>query len=72
MTIPSPCIKVCRLDPHSGLCVGCFRTADEIARWLNASDDEKGEMLQAVEQRKQAAAQTANCSSSALAATWRK
>jgi predicted Fe-S protein YdhL (DUF1289 family) len=31
--IPSPCIGICRIDDHSGLCVGCARTRDEIAAW---------------------------------------
>ncbi|WP_295388819.1 DUF1289 domain-containing protein [uncultured Thiodictyon sp.] len=36
--VKSPCIKVCRLDPALGLCLGCFRTRDEIAVWQRASD----------------------------------
>jgi predicted Fe-S protein YdhL (DUF1289 family) len=31
--IISPCVKVCAVDGASGLCVGCFRTLAEIARW---------------------------------------
>ena len=30
---PSPCIKVCVLDPLTGFCRGCGRTLDEIAIW---------------------------------------
>ncbi|MEY3200895.1 MAG: hypothetical protein RIR70_445 [Pseudomonadota bacterium] len=52
MSVVSPCIKVCKLDPVSGVCVGCYRTADEIARWLDASEREKRDILQAVEKRK--------------------
>lgn len=29
----SPCIKVCQMDPVRGVCIGCCRTLDEIARW---------------------------------------
>ena len=29
----SPCIRVCILDPETGLCEGCGRTREEIARW---------------------------------------
>ena len=29
----SPCIKVCVMDPHRGICLGCARTLDEIAGW---------------------------------------
>jgi len=35
-TMASPCVSVCRMDAASGLCVGCLRTLDEIARWGNA------------------------------------
>jgi len=57
MSVASPCIKVCRLDPRSGVCEGCYRTADEIARWLTASEDEQREILEAVARRQQAASQ---------------
>jgi len=29
----SPCVNLCLIHPAEGLCVGCLRTADEIARW---------------------------------------
>lgn len=31
--LPSPCVGVCRIDPDTGLCQGCWRQLDEIARW---------------------------------------
>ena len=31
--VPSPCTSVCRMDPATGLCLGCWRTLDEIAAW---------------------------------------
>jgi predicted Fe-S protein YdhL (DUF1289 family) len=31
--IASPCVKVCIVDGESGLCLGCFRTLNEIAAW---------------------------------------
>jgi predicted Fe-S protein YdhL (DUF1289 family) len=37
----SPCIKVCTIDARSGLCLGCNRTIDEIARWSVMSDSER-------------------------------
>jgi hypothetical protein len=39
--IESPCVKVCTLDARSGLCIGCGRTVDEIARWIEMSDAER-------------------------------
>ena len=31
--VTSPCISVCRMDDNSGLCIGCYRTIDEIVAW---------------------------------------
>ena len=31
--IATPCIQVCAVDGESGLCLGCFRTLQEIATW---------------------------------------
>ena len=36
--IETPCIKVCVLDPESGYCIGCGRTRNEIAGWLDMTD----------------------------------
>jgi predicted Fe-S protein YdhL (DUF1289 family) len=36
----SPCTGVCRLDVR-GLCIGCLRTGDEIARWSTMDDAQK-------------------------------
>jgi predicted Fe-S protein YdhL (DUF1289 family) len=41
MTIPSPCINVCKMDPNSGHCLGCARTLDEIAAWSTLDDAHK-------------------------------
>jgi hypothetical protein len=32
---------VCRIDPASGWCEGCYRTIDEIARWGRLDEGEK-------------------------------
>lgn len=50
--LASPCINVCRMDEASGLCLGCFRSLDEIARWSAATPDEKIAILAAVERRR--------------------
>jgi predicted Fe-S protein YdhL (DUF1289 family) len=33
--VASPCTSVCVIDAPTGLCAGCYRTLDEIARWLD-------------------------------------
>ncbi len=43
--IRTPCIKVCFLDDASGLCLGCFRTADEIAGWIGLSPAERDALM---------------------------
>ena len=37
----SPCIKVCQMDPQRGVCIGCCRSLDEIARWSGMSNEEQ-------------------------------
>ena len=41
MSIESPCIAVCIIDPKSRLCFGCGRTLPEIARWGRMDPDER-------------------------------
>jgi predicted Fe-S protein YdhL (DUF1289 family) len=48
---PSPCISICRIDPVTELCEGCFRSRDEIARWRRMEKDDKREVWEAIEQR---------------------
>jgi predicted Fe-S protein YdhL (DUF1289 family) len=45
MAIETPCIKVCIVEPQSGLCLGCGRTLDEIARWTAISDGERTRIM---------------------------
>jgi len=57
MTAPdpaSPCIRVCTLDPETNLCLGCFRTLDEIAGWSGFSREEKWAILRQLDARKRA------------------
>jgi hypothetical protein len=52
MPAPStPCIKVCLLDPHSGLCTGCGRTGAEIARWSDLTEAERLVLMAAARAR---------------------
>ena len=39
--IESPCVNICTLDARKGLCLGCGRTVNEIARWTAMSDFER-------------------------------
>jgi predicted Fe-S protein YdhL (DUF1289 family) len=37
----TPCIRVCTLDPETGLCEGCGRTREEIAAWFGLSEEDR-------------------------------
>jgi predicted Fe-S protein YdhL (DUF1289 family) len=41
------------MDEALNVCIGCYRTLDEIARWSSASDDAKKQILKEIEVRKQ-------------------
>jgi uncharacterized protein len=56
--VPSPCISVCRMSPYNGLCVGCFRTLDEIAAWGQASNDTKRAIWASIDARRTATLST--------------
>ncbi len=49
--IQSPCILVCAIEPNSGHCYGCGRTRDEIAEWLNYSDEQRAILMDALPSR---------------------
>jgi predicted Fe-S protein YdhL (DUF1289 family) len=53
--LPSPCISVCRLDPVSGQCLGCFRTGTEIAAWRSMAAGEQRALLDELRGRRAAA-----------------
>jgi hypothetical protein len=57
MAIDSPCINVCRIDPAANVCIGCYRSIDEITRWRGYSDGERKRVLAALPLRKRAVMQ---------------
>jgi predicted Fe-S protein YdhL (DUF1289 family) len=40
------------MDPVTGLCEGCWRTLDEIARWAQTSDEDRRRILTWVAKRR--------------------
>jgi predicted Fe-S protein YdhL (DUF1289 family) len=52
--IATPCVKVCFIDPDSGLCLGCHRTVDEVALWTRYSDAERAEIIAGLPARRAA------------------
>lgn len=45
--VKSPCISVCALDDHD-ICIGCYRSLDEIARWRTMSEAERVQVMHEV------------------------
>lgn len=42
--IDSPCVKICVVDPGARICVGCYRTPDEIAQWSAMTPERRAEI----------------------------
>jgi predicted Fe-S protein YdhL (DUF1289 family) len=44
-TIATPCNKVCVVHPALGVCIGCGRSLDEIARWSDFAPAERARII---------------------------
>ena len=49
--VVSPCVRNCCLDDED-ICLGCFRSIDEITGWSTASDYQRAEMLKQAANRR--------------------
>ncbi len=47
----SPCISVCVLDDND-ICMGCFRSSEEVTEWFMATAEEKQAILERARQRR--------------------
>lgn len=54
--VKSPCLKVCKLDTNKTVCIGCYRTLDEIGEWSRATNQRRQEIVDAARARSQALA----------------
>jgi predicted Fe-S protein YdhL (DUF1289 family) len=52
LQVKSPCIKVCQMDPARGVCMGCCRTLDEIARWGLMSEPQRESVMSGLGERR--------------------
>jgi predicted Fe-S protein YdhL (DUF1289 family) len=50
--IATPCVQVCIVDGESGLCLGCYRTLSEVARWSSLSETERSGIMAALPGRR--------------------
>ncbi len=44
-SLATSCNRVCVMPPARQICIGCGRTLDEVARWLEFSDLERGRIM---------------------------
>ncbi|MES2143055.1 MAG: DUF1289 domain-containing protein [Pseudomonadota bacterium] len=43
--VQSPCVKLCVVHPEERICVGCFRTIEEISTWTAMSPDQRAAVM---------------------------
>lgn len=43
--IESPCIRVCVVHPTERICVGCYRSIEEIAGWSRMSPEDRRALM---------------------------
>lgn len=49
--VPSPCVRICVLEPATSVCIGCGRTIDEIASWAGLSDETRLAIIGMLDER---------------------
>lgn len=50
--IESPCVKICVLHPEARICIGCYRTGDEIAGWSRMTREDRRALMETLPERK--------------------
>jgi predicted Fe-S protein YdhL (DUF1289 family) len=49
--LSSPCLRVCSIDPETGLCEGCGRTREEVLLWGRMTEEERVAIMAGLEER---------------------
>jgi uncharacterized protein len=49
--ISTPCVRICVVDPLTALCIGCGRSTEEIAAWLDMSEPERAVIIAGLGER---------------------
>jgi predicted Fe-S protein YdhL (DUF1289 family) len=47
----SPCNRICTIDAATAVCIGCFRTLDEISYWTRYTNAERDAIRAALAER---------------------
>jgi len=50
--VASPCVSICVLN-EDDICVGCYRTGEEVTRWWGMTNEEKTLTLAKTKEREQ-------------------
>jgi len=53
--VVSPCISICKMNPDTNFCIGCWRSRSEIDDWNDASDDQRWEIIRNMHKRRKEA-----------------
>ena len=51
-SMPSPCISICQMDPLADVCLGCYRTRQEIASWSRMGAEAQRDLLDTLNERR--------------------
>jgi predicted Fe-S protein YdhL (DUF1289 family) len=43
--VQSPCVKLCVVHPEERLCVGCYRTIEEISAWSRLTHEDRATIM---------------------------
>ena len=43
--IQSPCVKLCVVHPEARICVGCYRTIEEISAWSRLTHEARAAIM---------------------------
>lgn len=49
--INSPCVKLCAVHPEERLCVGCYRTIEEISGWSRLTHEARAAIMEDLPKR---------------------
>ncbi len=47
----SPCVRVCLMHPLENLCIGCYRTPEEIENWPTMEQGERAQLRKTLPER---------------------
>jgi uncharacterized protein len=53
--VESPCISICKMNPDTGYCIGCWRSRSEIKGWSEASSEARWKIISNMHKRRKAA-----------------